>query len=196
MLRRVGPRPALVKSTTLILGGARSGKSRAAEALFADEPSPLYVATAEALDDEMRARIERHRADRGARWRLREAPVELALALEREPGPALVDCLTLWVSNLLLGGHDIALHAAALERALAARRPPPRRGWNAGGGGNLAGRLAPTVLVSNEVGLGIVPGDALSRRFRDEAGVLNQRVAAAADRVLFVAAGLPIVLKG
>lgn len=168
---------ALVKSTTLVLGGARSGKSRAAEALFAGVAAPLYVATAEALDDEMRARIERHRIDRGERWRLLEAPLDLPAVLAHEPGPALVDCLTLWLSNLLLGGHDVALHTEALERVL---------------------RVRPdfTVLVSNEVGLGIVPGDALSRRFRDEAGWLNQRIAAVADRVLFVAAGLPIVLKG
>lgn len=166
-----------VKSTTLVLGGARSGKSRAAEAILAAAASPLYVATAEALDDEMRARIAQHRADRGGRWRTCEAPVELVAVLEREAGPALVDCLTLWLTNLLLGGHDIAAHAARLERVLAAR-------------------AGPTVLVANEVGLGIVPGDALSRRFRDEAGRLNQRVAAACDRVLFVAAGLPIVLKG
>ena len=166
-----------VKSTVLVLGGARSGKSRVAEALFADIDAPLYVATAAPLDDEMRARIDRHRTDRGERWRTIEAPVHLADVLEREPGPALVDCLTLWLTNLMLGGHDMEAHAASLERALAARA-----------------RL--TVLVSNEVGLGIVPGDALSRRFRDEAGRLNQRVAAISDRVLFVAAGLPITLKG
>ena len=167
----------VVKSTTLVIGGARSGKSRTAEALLAGEASPLYVATAEALDDEMRVRIAQHRAERGGHWRTREAPLELASVLEREGGPALVDCLTLWLTNLLLGGHDIAEHVARLERVLAAR-------------------AGPTVLVANEVGLGIVPGDALSRRFRDEAGRLNQRVAALSDRVLFVAAGLPIVLKG
>ena len=167
----------VVKSTTLVLGGARSGKSRTAEAILADVSAPLYVATAEALDDEMRARIAQHRTDRGERWQTREAPVELAAVLEREAAPALVDCLTLWLTNLLLGDHDIEAHIARLERAL-------------------AGREAPTVLVANEVGLGIVPGDALSRRFRDEAGRLNQRIAAVSERVLFVAAGLPIVLKG
>ena len=166
-----------VKSTVLVLGGARSGKSRVAEALFASLDAPLYVATAAPLDDEMRTRIDRHRADRGPRWRTVEEPVELAAVLERDGGAALVDCLTLWLTNLLLGGHDIEAHTAELERVLAAR-------------GGL------TVLVSNEVGLGIVPGDALSRRFRDEAGRLNQRIAAASDRVLFVAAGLPIALKG
>ena len=163
----------VVKSTTLVLGGARSGKSRTAEALLAGAVRPLYVATAEALDDEMRERIARHRADRGEGWQTRETPVELASLLEREAGPALVDCLTLWLTNLMLGGHDIATHVAQLEHALAVRH-------------------GPTVLVANEVGLGIVPGDALSRRFRDEAGRLNQRIAAISDRVLFVAAGLPI----
>ncbi len=139
--------------------------------------APLYLATGYGGDDEMRARIARHRDDRGGRWRTREVPVELAAVLAAEPGPALVDCLTLWLTNLLLGDHDIAAHSAALEAALAAR-------------------AGPTVLVSNEVGLGIVPSDPLSRRFRDEAGRLNQRIAAASDRVLFVAAGLPIALKG
>ena len=166
-----------VKSTVLVLGGARSGKSRVAEGLLGEAEAPLYLATATGGDEEMRARIARHRADRGERWRTREVPVELAAALVDEQGPALVDCLTLWLTNLLLGDHDIAAHAARLEAALAAR-------------------AGPTVLVSNEVGLGIVPADPLTRRFRDEAGRLNQRVAAASDRVLFVAAGLPIALKG
>lgn len=168
----------LVKSTTLVLGGARSGKSRHAEALLAAVEHPLYVATGEALDEEMCVRIARHRAARGPHWRTVEVPIELARALADDPDtPALVDCLTLWLTNLLLGDHDIAGHAEALLAALGARR-------------------AATVLVANEVGLGIVPGDALSRRFRDEAGRLNQAVAAASDRVVFVAAGLPLVLKG
>ena len=162
---------------TLVLGGARSGKSAYAEALLADAPSPLYVATAEAGDDEMRARIHRHRAERSARWRTVEAPVALADALDDEPAPALVDCLTLWLTNLILGEHDVARATARLDDALGRR-------------------TSPTVLVSNEVGLGIVPGDALSRRFRDEAGRLNQHVAAGANQVVFVAAGLPLVLKG
>ncbi len=161
---------------TLVLGGARSGKSRHAEGLLAEARSPLYVATAEAGDDEMRERIARHRAERDTRWRTAEAPLALAEALGAEPGPALVDCLTLWLTNLLLGGHDIEARVAALMAVL-------RR------------REAPTVLVSNEVGLGIVPGDALSRRFRDEAGRLNQRCASLAGSVFFVAAGLPLRLR-
>ncbi len=138
---------------TLVLGGARSGKSRHAEALVTAHPPPwLYVATAQALDDEMRARIAAHRARRAAGWRTVEEPIELAAALLRAGGqPVLVDCLTLWLSNLLLGEHDLAAAADALEAALD------------------AGRRA-TVLVSNEVGLGIVPENALARRFRDEAG--------------------------
>lgn len=176
---------ALVNRITLVLGGARSGKSRHAESLFTDaliaaesagtEP-PLYVATGQALDAEMAARIARHRAERGARWRTIETPVALAEALSAEEGPALVDCLTLWLTNLLLGGHDVAGRIASLEAALVSR-------------------AGPTVLVANEVGLGIVPGDALSRRFRDEAGLLNQRIAARADGVVLVTAGLPLRLK-
>ncbi len=165
-----------VNRIALILGGARSGKSRCAEALLEAAPSPLYVATAQARDDEMAARIATHRNRREDRWRTVEAPVELAAALDAD-GPALVDCLTLWLTNLMLGGHDIGAHVARLEAVLRTRR-------------------GPTVLVANEVGLGIVPGDALSRRFRDEAGLLNQRTAAIADNVLLVAAGLTLVLKG
>ena len=164
------------RSVTLVLGGARSGKSRHAEALLAGASSPLYVATATAGDDEMRDRIAHHRALRDGRWRTEEVPVAIADALDAEPGPVLVDCLTLWLTNLLLGDHDVEAACAALDAALARRR-------------------APAVLVSNEVGLGIVPGDALSRRFRDEAGRLNQRVAAGAGSVVLVAAGLPLRLR-
>lgn len=168
---------------TLVLGGARSGKSRHAEALVRDSgPSPwTYIATAQALDDEMRERIARHQADRqatGAGWLTIDAPRALAEALrEAAPGsPVLVDCLTLWLTNLMLGDHDIAGAVDALCAALASRQ-------------------APVVLVANEVGLGIVPDNALARRFRDEAGRLNQRLAAMAGRVIFVAAGLPLRLK-
>lgn len=164
-------------SITLVLGGARSGKSRHAEALLAPCPAPwTYIATAEAWDDEMRARIAEHQARRDARWRTVSAPLDLPGALAGA-GPALVDCLTLWLTNLMLGGHDVAAAAAALEDALAARG-------------------APTVLVANEVGLGIVPETKLGRAFRDAAGVLNQRIAARADHVHFIAAGLPLLLKG
>lgn len=161
-----------------MLGGARSGKSRYAEALIGDRPA-VYVATAEIRDAEMAARIEAHRARRDGNWTTREAPLDLAAALAADdrPGrPMLVDCLTLWLSNLLLAGRDAAAESAALVRRLR----------------DLA---APAVLVANEVGLGIVPDNALARRFRDHAGRLNQEIAAVADRVVFVAAGLPLVLK-
>jgi adenosyl cobinamide kinase/adenosyl cobinamide phosphate guanylyltransferase len=164
---------------TLVLGGARSGKSRHAEGVIADlrAPNSVYVATAEAGDAEMRARIAEHRARRGAGWTTLEAPLDLIGALDQAGvRPALIDCLTLWVSNLLHAGRDVAAEGERLIGALALAR-------------------APVVLVSNEVGLGIVPENALARAFRDHAGRLNQRIAAMADRVVFVAAGLPLILK-
>lgn len=166
-------------SVVLVLGGARSGKSALAEGLvLAAGGGPVYVATAEAWDDEMRDRIAQHRADREGRgWRTLESPLDLpgALALAGE-APVLVDCLTLWLTNLMLGEHDIEAATRALMAAL--------------------DRPALTVLVANEVGLGIVPDNALARRFRDAAGRLNQQVAARAETVVFTAAGLPLVLKG
>ncbi len=145
--------------------------------MIARPPPWLYLATAQALDDEMRARIAAHRAGRDAGWRTVEEPLDLASAL-REAGewPALVDCLTLWLSNLILGGYDVMTATDALETALEAR-------------------TAPTVLVANEVGLGIVPDNTLARRFRDEAGRLNQRVAARADAVVLAVAGIPVRIK-
>ena len=163
---------------TLVLGGARSGKSRLAEGLVARLPPPwTYIATAQAFDDEMRARIDTHAARRNVGWRTVEAPHDLAGVLDAAEGPVLVDCLTLWVSNGLLRGDDLDAAADGLLAALG------RRG-------------AETVLVSNEVGLGIVPDNALARAYRDAAGTLHQRVAARVDRVAFVAAGLPMWLKG
>ncbi len=159
---------------TLVLGGARSGKSRYAEALL-PAPPRIYIATAQAFDGEMRARIAEHRARREAGWQTVEAPLELATALDVE-APVLVDCLTLWLSNLMLQGHDVEQAAAGLLAALGRR-------------------TAPTVLVSNEVGLGIVPDNALARRFRDEAGRLHQTLAGLAGRVVFMVAGLPMTLK-
>ncbi|HRO16242.1 MAG TPA: bifunctional adenosylcobinamide kinase/adenosylcobinamide-phosphate guanylyltransferase [Paracoccus sp. (in: a-proteobacteria)] len=167
---------------TLITGGARSGKSRLAEAeTLARRPadgSAAYLATAEARDAEMAARIAAHRARRGPEWEDIAAPLALAQALDDSDGrgPRLVDCLTLWLTNLMLGGHDIDAATDALLAALARQRDP-------------------VVIVTNEVGLGIVPDNALARAFRDAAGLLNQRVAAVADRVVLVACGLPLVLK-
>jgi adenosylcobinamide kinase / adenosylcobinamide-phosphate guanylyltransferase len=164
---------------TFALGGARSGKSRYAEGLIAALPPPwTYVATAEAGDAEMAERIGVHRARRGPNWRTVEVPRDLSGALMAcGTTPALIDCLTLWLSNLMLAGADIEGETARLEQALAAAK-------------------APVVLVANEVGSGIVPDHALGRRFRDLQGVLNQRIAARADRVVLVVAGLPLVLKG
>jgi adenosyl cobinamide kinase/adenosyl cobinamide phosphate guanylyltransferase len=163
---------------TLVLGGARSGKSRYAEGLVTAEPAPwTYVATAEVHDSEMRERIAAHKLRRGEGWETVEAPYSLPDAI-RDAGavPVLVDCLTLWLSNLMLGDRDLVGAFDELESALAARK-------------------ATTVVVSNEVGLGIVPDNALSRAFRDEQGRLNQRIAAEASRVVYMVAGLPMVVK-
>ena len=165
---------------TLVLGGARSGKSALAERLLTAGPGPwAYIATAQAFDDEMRERIAQHRARRAGGWVTYEAPVELPQVLRDQAAsqPVLVDCLTLWLTNLMLGGHDVMAATEALISAL-------------------SNRAEPCILVSNEVGFGIVPDNALARAFRDEAGRLNQRMAAVADRVLFVAAGLSLSLKG
>ena len=167
---------------TLVLGGARSGKSAFAEMLVREGGGRqcVYVATAEPVDAEMAGRIEAHRARRGEGWRTVEAPVALAEAIRRESAPRtclLVDCLTVWLGNLMHHGHDVD---AAREALLA----------------SLAAASGPVVLVANEVGLGIVPDNAMARAFRDHAGRLNQAVAKAAGRVYFVAAGLPVSLKG
>lgn len=162
----------------LVLGGARSGKSSHAEALVREHPPPwFYVATAQALDDEMRERIDLHRQRRGRGWETVEAPLRLAEAVaDAGQRPLLVDCLTLWLSNHLLAGSDLEAEAGRLEAALGRRR-------------------GPIVLVANEVGLGIVPDNALARRFRDAAGRLNQRLAAVADEVVLMVAGLPMKVK-
>jgi adenosylcobinamide kinase/adenosylcobinamide-phosphate guanylyltransferase len=164
---------------TLVLGGARSGKSRYAEGLIGALPPPwIYIATAEASDEEMALRIKAHRARRGADWRTVEAPRDLAAALAgRGTTPVLVDCLTLWLSNLLLAEADIDKEIERLEKSLT----------------EIA---APVVLVANEVGSGIVPDLPLGRKFRDLQGILNQRMALRADRVVLLVAGLPLPLKG
>ena len=171
----VAPLPAL----TLVLGGARSGKSRHAEMLIEAHGCGLYLATAEPGDHEMAARIEAHRARRGAAWTTIEEPLELTAALARHSRadrPILVDCLTLWLSNLMLSGRDLDAATQGLVECL-------------------SGLAGPVVLVSNEVGLGIVPDNAQARRFRDGAGRLNQAVAAGCQQVVLVAAGLPLILK-
>jgi adenosylcobinamide kinase/adenosylcobinamide-phosphate guanylyltransferase len=165
---------------TLVLGGARSGKSHYAEQLVERAAGcGTYCATAEAGDAEMAERIAAHRARRGPFWRTIEIPLELApvvLAEATPHRPVLVDCLTLWLSNLLMADRPLDRETGELFRALR----------------NVAG---PVVLVANEVGMGLVPETPLGRKFRDAAGRLNQEVAALADRVVFVAAGLPLALK-
>jgi adenosylcobinamide kinase/adenosylcobinamide-phosphate guanylyltransferase len=171
--------PAPVRSL-LVLGGARSGKS--AYALTLAEAScaeRVYVATATPGDEEMAARIARHQADRGRGWTTLEAPLEVARALAAEARPGrvvVVDCLTLWLSNLMLAGQDPGHALAALAAAIAA----------------LAG---PAILVSNEVGMGLVPDHKLGREFRDWQGRANTEIARVCDAVVFVAAGLPLQLK-
>jgi len=165
---------------TLVLGGARSGKSRYAESLVAGAPPPwIYVATAEAFDDEMAQRIAEHKARRDRRWQTVEAPRDIVEALVAVPLGAsiLIDCVTLWLSNLLLAEADIEQEMKRLDAALAQSRRA-------------------TVLVANEVGCGIVPDNALGRRFRDLQGRLNQQLAVRADRVVLMVAGLPLFVKG
>ncbi len=168
-------------SLTFVLGGARSGKTSYAlhEAWKRPGNRHVMIATAQAHDAEMAERIARHRAERGEGWTTVEAPLDLAGAVAGlgAGDVAVVDCLTLWLTNHLLAEADLGQQVAELTRALAASP-------------------AALYVVSNEVGQGIVPDNALARRFRDEAGWMNQAVAAAADRAVLVAAGLPLVLKG
>jgi len=168
-------------TTLLVLGGCRSGKSRyAQERCEAFSGGTLaYIATAQAFDVEMEERIARHQRERGSRWLTIDAPMDLAGALSETAGRAdaiLVDCLTLWLSNLMLAQADIAAARTSLADAVAACP-------------------VPVILVANEVGLGIVPDNALARRFRDEAGRLNQHMATLCREVILLAAGLPLTLK-
>jgi len=163
----------------LITGGARSGKSKRAETRArAFHGRPVYVATAEALDAEMGERIAKHRARRGTDWIEHEVPLDLVPALVATDGGGarLVDCLTLWLSNLLHAERDWEHEVNALAATLLHLK-------------------SPVVLVTNEVGLGIVPDNALARAFRDAAGIMNQTIADVADEVEFVVAGLPMKLK-
>ena len=168
-------------SAVLVLGGARSGKSSFSERLVGESGLEChYIATGRAWDEEMRERIARHREDRGPGWVTHEEPLALAgriAAVAREDRAVLVDCLTLWLTNLMLEEQDIAAEFAGLFAAINAA----------------PGRL---VFVSNEVGLGIVPENSMAREFRDHAGRLHQKVAAIASEVYLVAAGLPLKMKG
>ncbi|MBX4888945.1 MULTISPECIES: bifunctional adenosylcobinamide kinase/adenosylcobinamide-phosphate guanylyltransferase [Rhizobium] len=168
-------------TATLILGGARSGKSRFAENLVISTGLERhYIATGRAWDDEMQARIDQHKDDRGPSWITHEEPLALAerlAAIDGEGRAILVDCLTLWLTNLMMDGRDIAVQAAALAA------------W-------LPQAKAQLVIVSNEVGLGIVPENRMARDFRDHAGRLHQMIAAKAVEVYFIAAGLPLKMKG
>ncbi len=173
--------PALLECrVALVLGGARSGKSRHGQALAERSGRErVFLATAQALDDEMRERIRRHREDRDESWRTREEPLDLVGALREEAAPArivLVDCLTLWLSNLMHAGRSPEDEIAALTQALTKLR-------------------GPTILVSNEVGLGLAPMTPLGRDFRDWQGRLNSEVAGVADVVVAMNAGLPSLLK-
>ena len=165
---------------TFVLGGARSGKSGHALGLAESHTGNLtFIATATASDSEMADRIAQHQAERGERWRTVEAPVELPAAVRNLPADTavcVVDCLTLWMTNLMMDERDTAAAARDLEAALSAQ-------------------TVPMILVANEVGLGIVPDNALARRFRDEAGRLNQQIAAQADQVILMTAGIPLTLK-
>jgi adenosylcobinamide kinase / adenosylcobinamide-phosphate guanylyltransferase len=165
----------------LVLGGARSGKSRFAEKLVTESGlQPVYIATAEPGDAEMAERIADHRVRRGPAWRTVEAPLALEATLAAEASgetAVLVECLTLWLSNLMHSGADATMRISAICDT--ARRLPGLR-----------------VFVSNEIGLGLVPETPLGRKFRDAQGRLNQALAEVADRVVFVAAGLPLYLKG
>lgn len=168
------------ETSILVLGGARSGKSRHALTLTESAGSEhIFIATAEALDDEMSQRIQKHEADRGASWKTVEAPLALADAIDETQGSqsaVLVDCLTLWLSNIMLARLNVTAETERLVRSIQTV-------------------ARPLILVSNEVGMGIVPESTLGRKFRDEQGRLNQEVAKVCDRVDFVAAGLPITLK-
>ena len=169
-----------MNTCTLILGGAASGKSAYAESLvFQEDRSRVYVATSQAWDDEMRQKIADHKAQRGPNWRTIEEPVDMTAALATVSADeiVLIDCATLWLTNVMLGDHDLEPETRAF---LAAIEACP----------------APVIIVSNETGLGIVPDNKLARDFRNAQGRLNQRLAQISDAVVFVAAGLPMVMKG
>lgn len=166
---------------TLVLGGARSGKSSYAEAIIEkNKQTKIYIATAEVLDDEMSDRVEKHRLQRGNDWKTLEIPINIAEQITNPDyinAVIIVDCLTLWLSNLLHKEMDVIQHINLLIESLKITQ-------------------VKVILVSNEVGLGIVPENALARQFRDYAGILHQKVAEVADEVVLVVAGIPIKIKG
>lgn len=166
---------------TFVLGGARSGKSRFAENVaFQSGLDRHYLATSQIYDDEMRERVALHREQRGEHWTTHEEPmalVETLAGIQSDDRVILVDCLTLWVTNLMMAERDVSLESARLVDSLAA------------GAGHF-------IFVSNEVGLGIVPDNRMARQFRDHAGRLHQMLAAKANDVFFIAAGLPLKMKG
>ncbi|EJT05626.1 bifunctional adenosylcobinamide kinase/adenosylcobinamide-phosphate guanylyltransferase [Rhizobium sp. CCGE 510] len=168
-------------TATFILGGARSGKSHFAESLVVSTGLDRhYLATGRAWDEEMQARIAQHRADRGPSWTTHEEPLDLVgtlAAIDGEGRVVLIDCLTLWVTNLMMDERDMAAEFSALTNFLSQAK-------------------AQLVFVSNEVGLGIVPDNRMAREFRDHAGRLHQSIAAKAAEVYFIAAGLPLKMKG
>jgi adenosylcobinamide kinase/adenosylcobinamide-phosphate guanylyltransferase len=185
-------------TTTLVLGGARSGKSRHAEMLAEESGHEvIYIATAHAGDGEMAERIAHHRASRPAHWKTVEEPLMLAAAIERHSKPGrviLVDCLTLWLSNLMFSAVP---HGAGNFPETGAITLPPLFAEQRGELLDVLDEApADIILVSNEVGLGIVPMGAVSRCFVDEQGRLNQALASACDRAVFISAGLPMMLKG
>lgn len=168
-----------MSKTILVTGGARSGKSAIAEKTIKGfAGNPIYIATAQARDDEMAARIERHRARRGPDWTTVNAPLDVVAALSSTDGqgPRLLDCLTLWLSNMMLDGQDWQEAGRALATTLPALS-------------------SPVVIVTNEVGAGIVPENALAREFRDAAGELNQWIAAVSEEVYLAVSGLPLKVK-
>lgn len=170
----------MLPKLSLVLGGASSGKSAFAEKLILNTGlAPVYIATAQVFDDEMAAKITRHQQMRGTGWRTIEEPIAVADALTKITADqaVLVDCATLWLTNIILGEHNLEQQSAKLIAAFTSCE-------------------APIVVVSNELGQGIVPDNALSRRFRNAQGTLNQEMAAQADNVIAVMAGLPLVLKG
>ena len=178
--RSAQQRRLMAVASTLVLGGQRSGKSRYAEELVLESGlEPVYVATAEAWDDEMADRIARHRERRGDAWQTINEPLAVAETISGLAKPdcyLLVDCLTLWLSNLMHAGRDIQESTADLIQSAQAA-------------------AGPVVFVSNEVGSGVIPDNALARRFADAQGALNQAVARAADRVILMAAGIPLQFK-